>query len=347
MRPAELPTRPEDLERAAAAVLDPELYGYLAGGAGDEITLSEAVRAWRAWAPRTQVGVDVGERSGSVPVLGRTGPPLLVAPMAGQAGIHPSGEVGLARAAAAVGIPYVLSTRAAVTCGELAEAVPDGRHWLQLYVLTDGSVSAGLVIDAVQAGFEAVVVTVDAPVLGSRDREVGISYVGPREPAVGAGVRQDPTFTWTGLEALVASAGVPVLVKGVLEPVDAVRAAECGAAGVVVSTHGGRQLDTVVPSAVALPEVVEALAGRGVEVLVDGGIRRGTDVLVALALGASAVLVGRPLLWGLALAGPDGAQLVLERLLGELSVAQALVGVPAAAELVGAGERVLRRADWR
>ncbi len=344
--PAELPTRPAELEAAARAVLDPQLYDYLAGGAGDELGLREAVTAWARWAPRARVLAGCAERSTDVTLLGRAASPVLVAPMAGQAGVHPSGEVGLARAAAAAGSVYVLSTRAAVSPTELARSVPSGRHWLQLYVLQDRSVGEGLVREAAGAGFEAVVLTADAPVLGARDREVGNTYVGPAGPAVGAGIRQDPSLGWRDLEQLVAAAGLPVVLKGVLEPDDAVRAVECGVAAVVVSTHGARQLDTVVPSAVALPEVVAAVDGA-VPVLVDGGIRRGTDVLVALALGASAVLVGRPLLWGLAVGGPTGAQRVLERLTDELSIAQALVGVPGATELVGAGERVLRRAHWR
>jgi isopentenyl diphosphate isomerase/L-lactate dehydrogenase-like FMN-dependent dehydrogenase len=344
--PRSLPTRPFELEAAAASVLG-EHFGYFAGGAGDEVSLAEARTArtartaWGAWAPRPRALVDVSVRSSQVELLGRTGPPLLVAPMAGQA-VFTGGEVGLAGAAAGVGVPYVMSTRSTVTCAQLAAGAPGGRHWLQLYELRDRSVGAQLVDEAVDAGFEAVVLTVDAPVLGTRDREVGLSWTTP-PPARGAGISQDPSLTWDALSALVQRCPLPVLVKGVLESADAVRAVDCGAGGIIVSNHGGRQLDTVVPTAVALPEVLEAVRGR-VPVLVDGGIRRGTDVLVALALGAAAVLVGRPLLWGMALAGPAGAEVVLQRLLSELDVALALVGVPLAADLT---PDVLRRADWR
>ncbi len=274
--------------------------------------------------------------------------PLLVAPVAYQRLVDPEGEVGMARAAAAAGTVMCLSTLATTLPSELAAAVPAGRRWFQLYCFKDEAVTGALMDEAIGSGFEAIVVTVDAPRGGNRERDRRTGFEIPAAlgvPSVAAamGVERavtieetfalmNPALDWSDLERLASACSLPVLVKGLLTPEDAELAVEHGAAGVVVSNHGGRQLDRALASADALPEVVDAVAGRAT-VLVDGGIRRGVDVAIALALGADAVLVGRPAVWGLAAAGSDGAGRVLGLLRDELELALALCGCASPAEL--------------
>jgi isopentenyl diphosphate isomerase/L-lactate dehydrogenase-like FMN-dependent dehydrogenase len=246
-----------------------------------------------------------------------------------------------------------LSTASTLSPTEVAAAAPGGRHWLQLYVFRDRGISRALVEEATAAGYEAILVTVDAPYAGGRERDLRTGFTLPAEarvPAVEAAVGHrsltiaelfglvDPSLTWSDLEAIVAETELPVLVKGVITAEDARLAAEHGAAGLVVSNHGGRQLDRVPASIDALPEVVDAIEGR-IPVLMDGGIRRGADVVVALALGAGAVLIGRPALWGLAVDGQAGAELALTMLNEELRLALALLGCPSPAELTPAHVR--------
>jgi isopentenyl diphosphate isomerase/L-lactate dehydrogenase-like FMN-dependent dehydrogenase len=346
-----------DAEREAAERLDPGVLGYFAGGAGDEVTLAENRAAWRSWRLRPRVLAGVGEVSAAVELLG--GPlaaPILVAPVAYQRLVDPDGELAMARAAAAAGTAMCLSTLATVRPAELAAAAPPGRRWFQLYCFRDEGVTRALTEEAIESGFEAIVVTVDAPPGGNRERDRRTGFAIPAElgvPSVRAALGGDreitiaetfalmePALSWSHLERLAAECAVPVLVKGILTAEDAAIAVERGAAGVVVSNHGGRQLDCSVATAEALPEVVDAVEGRAA-VLVDGGIRRGTDVAVALALGADAVLVGRPALWGLAAGGEAGAQRVLEMLREELELTLALCGCASPAEL---GRAHVRRA---
>jgi isopentenyl diphosphate isomerase/L-lactate dehydrogenase-like FMN-dependent dehydrogenase len=337
-----------DYERLAEQRMDPGAHGYYAGGAGDELTLADNVAAWRRLAIAPRVLVGVGERDTSVTLLGVRRPhPLIIAPMAFQALATPEGETATARAASQTGTVMCLSTLATTSPAALARAVPDSPRWFQLYVFSDRGVSRDLVAQAVEHGYEALVVTVDLPVFGRRERDLRSGVASPSATAVAsataAGARRamtpadfaqlvDPDLRWEDIERFAAESPLPVLVKGILTPRDARLAAEHGAAGVVVSNHGGRQLDTVLSGADALGPIAEAVGGR-VEVLVDGGIRRGVDVLKALALGAQAVLVGRPVLWGLAVGGADGARHVLEILLGEFELALALAGAPRAADL--------------
>src|SRR5439155_18979435 len=316
---------------------------YYAGGAGDELTLRANVEEWRRIAIRPRVLIDVSERDPETTVLGRKRPhPVFVAPTAYHAVAHPDGEQATARAAAGAGAVFCLSSLATASPAEVADAAPDGDRWLQLYVFRDRGVSDELVRAAVEHGYETIVITVDLPVLGIRERDVRSQYAIPdaiAAPSVGAMGREgafsmleigeliDPSLTWADVERFAAGCALPVLVKGVLTPEDARLAVEHGVSGVVVSNHGGRQLDTVLTGAEALPAIAEAVGDR-VDVLVDGGIRRGTDVLKALALGARAVMVGRPLIWGLAVDGEAGARAVLDLLLAELDIALALAGVP-------------------
>ncbi len=338
-----------DFERVAAEKLDAGALGYFAGGAGDEVTLRENVEAWGRWRLRPRVLTGAGEASTAVELLG--GPlslPLLVAPVAYQRLVDPEGEVGMARAAAAAGTAFCLSTLATTRPSELAAAAAPGRRWFQLYCFRDQAVTRAMVEEAVESGFEAIVLTVDAPPAGNRERDRRTGFeipAGLGVPSVAAALGVDravtiaetfalmePALGWADLAALAAECSLPVLVKGLLTAEDAALAVEHGAAGVIVSNHGGRQLDRALASGDALPEVVDAVAGR-VPVLVDGGIRRGVDVAIALALGADAVLVGRPALWGLAAGGAEGVARVLGLLRDEFTLALALCGCGAPAEL--------------
>ena len=340
-----LPVEPcnvADYEAIARERLDAGAYGYFAGGAGDERTLEDNVAAYRRWQLRPRALVDVSAATTATTVLGREiSMPLIVAPVAFQRMAHPDGEPGMARAAAAAGTLMVLSTLATSTPAELAAAAPGAPRWYQLYIFRDRGITRSLVEQAEEAGFEAIALTVDVPRLGRRERDLRTGFVIPAEvtvpsfaAAAGGSIGgtpadmfslMDPAVDWDDLEELVSDCNLPVLLKGVMTAEDASLAVERGAAGVVVSNHGGRQLDGAPATIDALPEVAEAVEGR-IEVLVDGGIRRGADVIKALALGARAVLAGRAPLWGLAARGEQGAHDVLELLREEIELAMVLTG---------------------
>jgi len=342
-----------DFEAIGAASLQAGPLGYFAGGAGDERTLADNVAAFGHYRLRPRVLVDVSEVSAATAVLGTSvSMPVLVAPTALHRLLHPDGEPGMARAAAAVGSVYTLSTLATSSPAEVAAGAPaDAPRWFQLYCFRDRGVTRALLDEALDNGFSAIVLTVDAPRAGRRERDVRTGFTVPADidmPAVLAatGAPKCPTpaeffslldtsITWRTLEELVAEVPVPVVVKGVHTAEDGALACEHGAAAVVVSNHGGRQLDGVPASIDMLEEVVEAVAGR-IEVFLDGGVRRGTDVLTALALGARAVLVGRPALWGLAAGGEAGAFRVLEMLREEVELAMTLLGTPTPADVTRA-----------
>jgi isopentenyl diphosphate isomerase/L-lactate dehydrogenase-like FMN-dependent dehydrogenase len=338
-----------DVQRDAERKLEPGPRGYFSGGADDEITVRANVEAWRGWRLRPRQLTGVESVSTAVEVLGEpVSTPILVAPVAYQRLLDPEGEEAMARAAAAAGTVMCLSTLANTAPAAVAAAAPNGRRWFQLYPFADAAVTRALMEEAVGAGFEAVVLTVDAPPGGHRESDIRTGFTIPAEveiPTVAAAlggsrtVTVEETFnlmtralTWEDLGGIAAAAGVPLIVKGLLTAEDAMLAGEHGAAGIIVSNHGGRQLDRAVTSAEALPEIVEAVAGRAT-VLVDGGIRRGADVVIALALGADAVLVGRPTAWGLAAGGAEGAEAVLRMLTAELELTLALLGVATPAEL--------------
>jgi len=339
-----------DYEREAARVLDAGAFGYFAGGAGDEVTLRDNIEAFSRWQLRPRMLVDAGEVTTATTVLGReVSMPLLVAPIAFQRLAHAEGEVATARAAADRGTVMCQSTLSSVTPAELATAAPDAHLWFQLYWSRDRAFTADLLAGVVEAGFEAVVFTVDFPVAGRRERDVRGAFALPKDLSLpnipGPLARQDfhadlgkivdATLTWRDLEWLRETCPLPLVLKGILTAEDALLAAEHGTAGVVVSNHGGRQLDGVPAALDALPEVVEAV-GEGVEVLLDGGIRRGTDVVKAMALGARAVLVGRPVIWGLAVGGEPGVREVLELLRRELELGLTLLGCRSPAEVTRA-----------
>ena len=336
-----------DFEAAARERLDPGVYDYVAGGAGDEQTLRENRAAFQRWQLRPRVLVDISGVSTATTVLGtEVALPVLVAPTAFQRLAHPEGELATARAAAAAGTIMSLSTLSSVTPAELAAAAPDAPKWFQLYWSRDRGFTQELVETAADSGFTALVLTVDLPVAGRRERDVRAAFTLPDDlplPNIPEELRGDDfhtalhavvddTLTWRDLEWLSSVCSLPLVVKGILTSEDALLAAEHGAAAVVVSNHGGRQLDGVPPTLDVLPEVVEAVGERA-EVLLDGGIRRGIDVLKALALGARATLSGRSVLWGLAAGGEEGATRVLELLRGEIELGLKLLGCPSPADV--------------
>lgn len=339
-----------DHEAHARQILSPQVLAYFDGGAADEITLEDNARAWQRIRLSSRVLRPLTGGHTRVSLLGRTlAHPMLAAPMAYQRMAHPHGELATALACAAQGAGMVLSCQATAPLEDVAQRVLDdadrGPLWFQLYPLPDRAFVQRLVQRVEAAGYEALVLTVDAPVQGARDRErraghrrsalfQAVNLAGRETPpphALQAGqsalfddlLRHAPT--WEDLAWLRAITRLPVLLKGITHPQDARLAIEHGAAGVIVSNHGGRTLDTLPASAELLPAVVRAVAGQ-IPVLVDGGIRRGTDVLKAMALGAAAVLVGRPVLHGLANAGAVGVAHVLRLLRDELEIAMALTG---------------------
>jgi 4-hydroxymandelate oxidase len=333
-----------DYERLAEEALDDASFGYFAGGAGDEHAVRGNVDAFDRWRLRPRVLVDVEEVTTATTVLGvDLSMPIIAAPVAYQRMAHPEGEVAVSRGAAAAGTITCLSSFATSSPAEVAGAASEGARWFQLYWHPDRGVTKHMLDQAREAGFSAVVLTVDLPVLGPRERDLRTGFalsseyrmevyasalgdLGVVTPA-GAAELVDPSLTWRDLEWLHENAALPVIAKGILTAEDAVLAAEHGCDAVVVSNHGGRQLDRAVASLDALPEVADAVGDR-VEVLMDGGIRRGTDIAIALALGARAVLVGRPVVWGLAVGGAEGVQRVFELLRDELLLALALLGCP-------------------
>jgi isopentenyl diphosphate isomerase/L-lactate dehydrogenase-like FMN-dependent dehydrogenase len=343
------PINVRDVERLVAGKLPSGPLGYYAGGAGDERTLRDNEAAFARRCLRPRVLVDVSDVSSATTVLGTdVSMPVLVAPVALQRMAHPDGEPGMARAAGAAGTVMCLSTIATATPREVAEAAPDAARWFQVYCFRDHGVTRALIDEALDCGYSALAVTVDAPRAGRRERDLRTDFAVPAGidmPAVTAATGRttgvtpqefftlvDASMTWDRFERLAEEVDVPVLLKGVHTAQDARLALEHGAAGVVVSNHGGRQLDGVPASLDMLEEVVQEVGGE-LEVLMDGGVRRGTDVLVALALGARAVLVGRPALWGLAWDGEAGARRVLEMLHDEVVLGLTLLGARTPADV--------------
>jgi 4-hydroxymandelate oxidase len=343
-----------DYEERAREVLSKSVFDYFASGSGAEVTVRANAQAFEELSLRPRVLVPVGDRDLSTTVLGRKLPtPIIVAPMAFQKLAHPDGEIGAVRAAGAAGATFTASTMANTVIEEIA-AVATGPLWYQLYVFKDRGITRELVQRAEEAGCQAMQVTVDVPVMGRREADMRNAFCLPPEftvknlEAAGHGALPigdgesgparytrclfDADLSWKDIDWFCSLTRMPVLVKGVLRGDDAVRAIDNGAAGVVVSNHGGRQLDTSPATIRVLPEVVEVVAGRGA-VLIDGGIRRGTDLLKALALGANAVQVGRPVLWGLAVGGEAGARRVLELLRDEFDNAMALCGCPSVGQI--------------
>jgi 4-hydroxymandelate oxidase len=348
--PEQEPLSPRDYATAARAKLDRAVWDYIAGGSGDEVTLRGERAAYDRYRLRPRTLVDVSSCELGTTLLGRpVALPVGIAPMAYHRLVDAEGETATVRAAGALGALTVTSTFASRTLEETARAA-SGPLWLQLYVLRARKVTESLVRRAEAAGYRALVITVDAPRMARRERDLRNGFhlpshirpvnldddhtgglhtgrAGGSALAAHADRHHDAAFTWQDLAWLRSLTGLPLVLKGVLTARDARQAADLGVEGLIVSTHGGRQLDGAIAALDALPEVVAAVPDE-CEVLVDGGIRRGTDVLKALALGARAVLVGRPVLWGLAVGGAAGAERVLTTLRDELAEAMALTGHP-------------------
>jgi lactate 2-monooxygenase len=355
---SEWPISPEDWEAGARAALAPGPFDYVAGGAGSEATMRANREAFERRRLRARMLVGTADRDLSIEVLGLRSPvPFLLAPVGVLSIVHPDAERAVARAAAATGVPMVLSSAASTSLEDVAVAAPDAPRWFQLYWWGDRELAGSLVDRAAAAGYGALVVTLDTLTLGWRDRDLRNGYLPfltgeglaqffsdplfrerldspPEEDVATASLVALATFpnlglTWADLAWLRDRTSLPVLVKGVLTAEDARLALEHGVEGLVVSNHGGRQVDGAVAALDALVEVRDAV-GADTTVLMDSGIRRGSDVLKALALGADAVLLGRPYVWGLAVAGQAGVETVIRQLAAELDLTCALAGVPVA-----------------
>ena len=364
-----------DLRLLARRRLPRAVFDFIDGGAGDEVTLRDSEAAFRDWVLLPRVAVDVSRRSMQTTIAGnRSELPLVLAPT-GLAGFFwPSGEMAAASAAAAAGIPFCLSTNSVASIEAVAKAVPDGERWFQLYFLKDRDWMHALVKRAKGSGYRVLCITVDLAVQGRRERDVRNAFTMPLRPRAAtildlarrprwlAGVLSsppglgnfispdrsgftsvaqhvatlfDPSMTWDDVARLRELWPGPVVIKGVLHPDDARKAVEIGAEAVMVSNHGGRQLDHVPAPISALPGIVAAVGGRA-EVILDGGVRRGTDILTALALGATACSIGRPFLWGLATAGQEGVARAIMILRDEIDNAMTLLGTAHIGDVTGA-----------
>ncbi len=344
-----------ELEPLARLRMDPAAWDYVAGGAWDESSLAANEAAWARYRLLPRVLVDVSRVDPATTLLGRPiSMPVAIAPMAAHGLAHPDAEAATARAAASAGVPFVLSTMSSHSIEAVAEAAPDGDRLFQLYVQRDPAASRSLVARAAAAGYRAIVLTVDLPILGYRERDLRNAWEldvplgnftdeSPSHADHGFGAANETGYDtlerqaeaglgWDDVETIRGWSGLPILLKGILRPDDARRAVEHGADGIVVSNHGARQLDRTPAPVDVLAGIVDAVGGRA-EVWVDGGVRRGLDVVTALALGARGVLVGRPVLWGLAVGGEGGVSRVLEILRRELVTAMTLLGAPTPSEV--------------
>lgn len=356
-----LPMTYEGMRERARQVLPPEAYGYVAGSASTESTEAANRRAFDRWRIRPRMLTDVEARDLSVELFGRRLPaPVLLAPIGVQGILHEEAEVATARGAASLGVPTVLSTVASYPIEEVAEAAGDTPRWFQLYWPTEDDLTDSLIQRAADAGYDAVVVTLDTRMLAWRPRDLVQAYLPflhgkglanyRTDPVFTAGIDDsaedveqatimrwasvfaDPSQTWERLRELADRSPLPLLVKGIQHPDDARLAVDAGVAGLVVSNHGGRQVDGAMGALEALPEVADAV-GAHVPVLFDSGVRSGADLVVALALGARAVLLGRPYAWGLAVAGDEGVRHVLRCLLADFELTMALSGLTRCDEL--------------
>ena len=351
--PTDLPINLHDYEAAARELLSPMMHGFVSGGAGDEITLRANRTAFDRWRFLPRVLRGLSQASTATTVLGQeVSMPILLSPSGLHRVAHDEGEKATARAAKGAGTIYTVSTAATYTMEEIAQEA--GAWWFQLYIMLDRGLTRTLVERAEAAGASALVVTVDVPVLGRRETDErnrfelppGMTVANLRSPdhdlmvagekgsalSSYVGTAWDPEITWDDLDWLASISSLPVIPKGILHPDDARLAFDHGASSLIVSNHGGRQLDSAIASLDALPAIVEAVGDRG-EILVDGGFRRGTDVLKALALGARAALIGRPVFWGLAVGGTAGVQHILDLLRAELALDLLLCGLASQEEV--------------
>ncbi|XP_021961703.1 peroxisomal (S)-2-hydroxy-acid oxidase GLO3 [Folsomia candida] len=344
-----------DFEKEAHKLLDNNSLQYYKSGADDEITLQENKNAFKRWLIKPRMLRDVSNRTTKTMVLGKpVAFPLGLSPTAMQRLAHPNGECANAQAAASMGTIFILSTIATSSIEEVAGAAPNGRKWYQLYVYKDRSLSLSMIQRAEKCGFEAIVLTVDAPYFGKRRSNIRDAFKLPpnlrlanfqesskhsdaMSGKIGSAFAYhdtllDQSLTWKDVKWLKSVTKLPIIVKGIMTSEDAELACSFGVAGVFVSNHGARQIDTVNPTIDVLPEIVKQVKGR-CEIYLDGGVTTGGDVFKAIALGANMVFAGRPFLWGLTVGGEAGAQKILQIFKDELDLMMALTGVSSMSEL--------------
>jgi lactate 2-monooxygenase len=349
-----IPVSYEDLEKKAKEHLRQEPYYYLAASAGAEVTAKNNTKAFEKWQIVPRMLCDTSKRDLSVELFGRTlSYPILCAPVGVQSIIHPEGELASARAAASMDVPFVSSTASTYSLEKISKEIGSAEKWFQLYWSNDREIAASMVKRAEASGYSAIVITLDTPMMAWREKDIENKYLpflrgegignyledpvfcsrltrSPKEDMTSAimlwaKVFGNPTLTWKDLEYIRFQTSLPILLKGILHPADAKLALEHGADGIIVSNHGGRQVDGAISSIDALPEICEVIKDE-IPVLLDSGIRRGSDIIKSLALGAKAVLVGRPYMYGLALAGEEGVKQVLRNLIADFDLTLALSG---------------------
>lgn len=356
-----IPVSYEELEAKAKEVLDAKPFYYVAASAGAEVTAVQNNRAFDKWQIVPRMLCDTSSRDLSIELFGKKlSYPVLLAPVGVQSIVHPDGELATARAAAAMDVPFIASTASTYSLEKIADAMGDSPRWYQLYWSGDHEVAASMVKRAEAAGYDAIVITLDTSMMGWREKDIEHAYL-PFLEAQGIGnYLEDPVFcsrlacppqedmqaaimlwasifgnpalTWKDLDFIKQQTSLPILLKGILHPDDAKLAVEHGVDGIIVSNHGGRQVDGAIPAIDALPDIAEAVHGQ-VPILMDSGIRRGSDILKALSLGAKAVLIGRPYMYGLALAGEAGVKQVLRNMIADFDLTLALSGKRSVQEL--------------
>lgn len=356
-----IPVSFEELEAKAKEHLDAKPYDYVAASAGAEITVKNNTKAFEKWNIVPRMFCDTSTRDLSVELFGKKLPyPLLLAPIGVQSIVHPEGELATARAAAAMEVPFISSTASTYSLEKIAEAGGNSSKWFQLYWSNDREIAASMVRRAEAAGYGAIVITLDTPMMAWREKDIEHAYLpflqaegignyledpvfcsrlekSPKEDIraaimLWAQVFGNPSLTWKDLQYIRMQTSLPILLKGILHPDDARLALEHGVDGIIVSNHGGRQVDGALPAIEALPDIVDVVNDQ-IPVLMDSGIRRGSDMVKALSLGAKAVLLGRPYMYGLALAGEEGVKQVLRNLLADFDLTMALSGKRSVDEL--------------
>lgn len=349
-----VPVSYEELEAKAKEKLHPKPFYYVAASAGAEFTAEENNRAFQKWKIVPRMLCNTFERDLSIELFGKKlSYPIMLAPIGVQSIVHPDGELASARAAAAMDIPYIASTASTYSLERIAEEIKDAPKWFQLYWSRDPELAASMVKRAEAANYDAIVITLDTPMMGWREKDIEHAYLPflegeglgnyfedpvflsrldepPHEDMMSAillwtQLFGNPTLTWNDLQFIKSQTNLPILLKGILHPDDAKLAVEHGVDGIIVSNHGGRQVDGSIPAIDALPEIVDVVNDK-IPVLMDSGIRRGSDVIKALALGAKAVLIGRPYMYGLALAGEEGVKQVIRNILADVDLTLALSG---------------------